>query len=168
MFIYNLKINGKKMWKICLTILLILIISLFIFAVLKIFTASKRELSENTNVIEISSNEYTNFLKSSHENINSYIGKTYKLTGYVYRLPDFSSTQFVIARTMVIDDNQSAVIVGMLSECSTAQNYDSGTWIEVTGTIKRGNYNGEIPVLEITNIKSVKAPDDEFVYMPID
>ena len=168
MFICNFKINSKKIWKVCLVILTILIIALLIFAIFKMVSASKSNLAESSNVIEITTDEYTNFLKASHESINNYVGKTYKLTGYVYRLPDFSSTQFVIARTMIIDDNQGAVIVGMLSECNTAQNFDSGCWIEATGTIKKGNYNGEIPILEISNIKTIKAPEDEFVYMPVD
>ena len=168
MFICNFKINGKKIWKVCLVILGILIIALMIFSIFKIVSTSKHTLSEANDIIEITTNEYTNFLKSSHESINNYVGKTYKLTGYVYRLPDFSSTQFVLARTMIIDDNSGAVIVGILSECTTAQDYDSGCWVEATGTIKKGKYNGEIPVLEISNIKTIKAPEDEFVYMPVD
>ena len=168
MFICNFKINIKKIWKICIVILFISIIILIGFAIFKIFFASKTNLPEENTAIEITSDEYTNFLKASHESINNYIGKTFKLTGYVYRLPDFSSNQFVIARTMVINDNMGAVIVGMLSECDTAQNYESGSWIEATGTIKKGNYNGEIPILEISSVKTIKAPDEEFVYKPTD
>ena len=168
MFICNFKINSKKIWKFCLVILTILVIALLLFAIFKMVSASKSNLSESNNVIEITTDEFTNFLEASHKSISNYVGKTYKLTGYVYRLPSFSATQFVIARTMIIDNNQGAVIVGMLSECSTAQNFDSGCWIEATGKIKKGNYNGEIPILEISNIKTIKAPEDEFVYMPVD
>ena len=168
MFVCNLKINGKKIWKVCLVILSILIIALLIFAIFRIVSASKNNNAKASDVLEIKADEYTNFLKASHESINNYVGKTVKLTGYIYRLPDFSNNQFVIARTMIIDNNIGSVIVGMLCECSQAQKFDSGSWIEVTGTIKKGNYNGEIPVLEISDIKTIKAPKDEFVYMPID
>ncbi len=168
MFVCNLKINGKKIWKVCLVILSILIIALLIFAIFRIVSASKNNMTKSGDVLEITTDEYTNFLKASHESINNYVGKTVKLTGYIYRLPDFSSTQFVIARTMVIDDNMGSVIVGMLCECNNSSKFDSGSWIEVTGIIKKGNYNGEIPVLEISDIKTIKAPKDEFVYMPVD
>lgn len=169
MFILNFKVNGKKLWKIALVILIILIVALFIFVGLKIFNNAKVNSisSKDSEVLEITSEEYTNFLKASHDNINNYLGKKIKIVGYVYRLPDFSSNEFVVARTMIMDNN-TAVVVGIFSECNNASKYDTGSWIEVTGTIKKGNYNGEIPILEISNIKTIKAPEDEFVYMPVD
>lgn len=169
MFICNFKLNSKKIWKVLLIILIVLIVFLLIFASIKIFNSNKMENSQNDNeVLEITSEEYTNFLKLSHENINNYIGKTVKIVGYVYRLPDFSNNEFVIARTMIIDNNSSAVVVGMLCEYSDAKKYTSGSWIEVTGSIKKGNYNGEIPILEISNVKNVSSPENEFVYLPTD
>lgn len=166
MFICNFKIDTKKIWKVTLVILIILIVSLMIFVLSKIFNPTKNSSdSKENDVVEITTDSYTAFLKDCHENINDYIGKNFKITGYVYRLPDFTSRQIVIARTMIIEENQ-AVIVGMLSECSSAEKYDTGSWIEVTGEIKKGNYNGEIPILEISNIKTIKAPNNEFVYMP--
>lgn len=168
MFICNFKVDSKKIWKVTLVILIILIVSLLILASLKIFNPTNNISAQNSGIIEITSEEYTNFLKISHENINSYNGKTVKVVGYVYKLPNFSSNEFVIARTMVFDDNSAAVVVGMLCECNEAEKYSSGTWLEVTGTIKKGNYNGEIPILEISNIKTTKAPKDEFVHLPTD
>ena len=170
MFILNFKVNGKKIWKIALIILIIMIISLLILVSLKIFNNAKKNSSslKEADALEITSEEYTNFLKDCHNNINNYIGKKIKLVGYVYRLPDFGSNEFVIARTMVMDSNNTAVVVGLFSECEDASKYDTGCWIEVTGTIKKGNYNGEIPMLEISNIKTVTAPENEFVYLPTD
>jgi len=172
MFICNLKINTKKLWKITLVILTILIVVLIGFVVFKILNSGRDDIKksklEENNILEITSEEYTNFLKDCHENINSYIDKKIKIIGYVYRLPDFNTNEFVIARTMIINDTNQAVVVGMLAECFEISKYDSGTWIEVTGTIKKGNYNGEIPIVETSNIKSIKAPTDEFVHSPSD
>ena len=69
---------------------------------------------------------------------------------------------------MVIDNSSGAVVVGMLAECNEATKYETGSWIEATGTIELGNYNGEIPILEISNINTTTAPQDEFVYLPAD
>lgn len=169
MFICNFKLNSKKLWKFLLIVLIVLIITLLVFASIKIYKSAKSATTQNNEtVLEITSEEYTNFLKSSHENINNYVGKTVKIVGYVYRLPDFSDSEFVVARTMIVDSNNTAVVVGMLSECQNAKNFSTGTWIEVTGNIKKGNYNGEIPILEISNIKTIKAPENEFVYLPTD
>ena len=174
MFICNLKIDKKKIWKFLIILLIILTSLLLIFAVLNIFGSknytnasdNKNKISSNSNVIEIKTDEYTNFLKDCHENIDGYIGKSFKITGYVYKLPDFSKSQFVLARTMIIDDRNTAVVVGILCENNSNKEYESGSWLEITGTIKKGNYNGEIPILEINNIKTTTAPKDEFVYLP--
>lgn len=174
MFICNLKIDKKKIWKFLIILLVILTVLLLVSAVIKIFApkndtnssgSENKSLSNNT-VTEIKTDEYTNFLKDCHENINSYIGKSFKITGYVYKLPDFTKSQFVLARTMIIDDKNSAVVVGILCENNSQKEYGSGSWLEITGTIKKGNYNGEIPILEISNIKTTTAPKDEFVYLP--
>lgn len=168
MFICNFKVNSKKLWKIILFLLVILIVALLVLASLKIFRPNNSINTQSSEILEITSEEYTNFLKVSHENINSYNGKTVKIVGYVYKLPNFSSNEFVIARTMIFEDNSTAVVVGMLCECKDAEKYSSGTWLEVTGTIKKGNYNGEIPILEISDIKNTTAPKNEFVYLPTD
>lgn len=169
MFILNFKVNGKRIWKIIVAFLIILIIALLAFVIFRIFNSAKsNSISNNPDVIEISSEEYTNFLKKSHEDIESYNGKKIKVVGYVYRLPDFSTTEFVIARTMVINNPRSSVVVGLLAEYKDATKFETGSWVEATGTIKIGNYNGSIPVLEISDIKTTTAPKDEFVYLPVD
>ena len=165
MFICNLKINKNIIWKILITILIISITILIGFASFKIFFSYKDSNSTKQNILEINSDEYTNFLKASHENIDDYIGMDVNITGYIYRLPDFSSTQFVLARTMILEDPSQSVIVGMLCECSSATKYDTGTWINISGTIERGNYNSELPIIKVNDIKAVSSPKDEFVYL---
>lgn len=164
MFICNFKINGKKIWKVTLVILIILISILMIFALTKIFKASNKSIK--SNALNITSESYTTFLKDCHENIDDYIGKTFTITGYIYRLPDFNTNQFVLARTMILDEKNQSVVVGILSQCSSAEKYSSGSWVTVTGCITKGNYNGEIPILDIIDISSTKVPESEFVYLP--
>lgn len=56
----------------------------------------------NNKILEINSNNFTTFLKNCNENIDSYVGKTVHISGFVYRLSDFSQNQFVVARLMPI------------------------------------------------------------------
>ena len=56
----------------------------------------------NNKILEINSNNFTTFLKNCNENIDSYVGKTIHISGFVYRLSDFSQNQFVVARLMPI------------------------------------------------------------------
>lgn len=166
----KLKINGNKILRSTLVISVILVVILIIYTVYSIINNAKNEgINENNNemvITEISSNEYTNFLKNCHENIDDYINKNVKLTGYIYRLPTFNDNQFVLARTMILDSNNTAVVVGILSQCESASNYKDGEWVTITGTITEGYYNGTMPIVNITDIFKCDIPEDEYVYPP--
>ena len=56
----------------------------------------------NNKILEINSNNFTTFLKNCNENIDSYVGKSVHISGFVYRLSDFAQNQFVVARLMPI------------------------------------------------------------------
>ncbi len=168
MFICNVKINKKKLAKLVILLTIILALAITVFAIYKIFFGSDSANISNEiqSAQEIKACDYTNFLKDCHENIQNYVGKSFTITGYVYRLPDFNENQFVLSRTMIIDEANSAVVVGILSECSSSQSYADGDWITVTGIITKGYYKGEMPILEIKEITKCNTPEDEYVYPP--
>ncbi len=170
MFVCNFKLNHKKIAKLILLIVAVIIVAIIAFSVYSIFKAgvSSNENTIENNTLDITTKDYTLFLKFAHENIDEYVNKTVNITGYVYRMPDFNDNQFVLSRTMILNSSNSAVVVGILSECDNASNYKDGDWVKVTGTIIKGNYKGEMPVLKITAIEKCDTPEDEFVYPPLD
>ena len=107
-------------------------------------------------------------MQSVHNELNSYIGQTIKFTGYVYRLYDFNEEQFVLARDMIISSDFQTVVVGFLCHSKNVSKFTDNTWVEIEGKIQKGDYHGEIPIIEISNIKQVEKPNDEFVYPPDD
>jgi len=146
---------------------------MFILGVYKIFNNANKDfkLSDKISqdeVVEINSNNYTNILKAVHENIDSYVGIKVHFTGFVYRLIDFNDNEFVLSRNMIINSSNQAVVVGFLCTSETANEFADNTWVEVTGTIKKGNYHGDIPVIEVTKMNITDVPTDEFVYPPED
>ena len=171
MYIRNFKLNGKILFRIVFIILFILIFIMFAIGIYNIFkdrehvTSDMDDISKN-KVNTISANNYTNVLKTVHNNLNSYIGTKIKFTGFVYRLYDFSDEQFVLGRQMIISSDMQAVVVGFLCHLNGANKYEDGCWVEIECTITRGDYHGEIPVIEIESIKEVKNPSDEYVYPP--
>lgn len=169
MFVWNVKLNGKKLVKIILIIIAIAITIYFAIATYMIYSNSfkvKDELN-NTNVINICTNNYTNILKSVHDDIDSFIGKEICFSGYVYRLLDFKETEFVLARDMIISSNMQTLIVGFLCDCKNAQNFADNSWVEVQGEITKGSYHGDIPVIKIKEIKQIEKPQDNiYVYPP--
>lgn len=172
MFVYNLKLDKPKIKKygiiggiVVASVVLILIAynalsSNFVFKVDDDITPK--------DVNEISAQNYTNILKSVHDDLNTYVGQKIKFTGYVYRVYDFNSNQFVLARNMVISSDFQTVVVGFLCESHETCNYENNTWIEIEGEITKGNYHGEAPVIKVTKIKNTDKPSDEYVYPPDD
>lgn len=173
MFIYNFKINGSKIFKVIFTGIIILMILVLVFVLYKVFNGSNYKFKvsdsiDGSKICKISAQNYTNILKTVHEDIDTYVGKQINFTGYVYRLIDFSDSQFVLARDMIINSNYQTVVVGFLCECDDAKDFKDGSWIEITGEIIKGFYHGDMPIIKITNIKSTSTPSEEYVYPPDD
>ncbi len=171
MFIYNLKINGSKVYKcffISIVFVVILIIGIICF---KIFNGASAASSNSSclpknKILEISSSNYTNVLKNVHDNIEDYIGLKINFTGYVYRILDLKENQFVLARDMIVSSDFQSVIVGFLCEADNASNFENDTWVNINGEITKGEYHGDMPIVKVTEIKKVDKPNDEFVYPP--
>ena len=173
MFIYNFKVNGSKIFKYFFTGIVLLIIVILIFVSIKLFVGAKnnRNISSympQSDVSVISAKNYTNVLKAVHENIDDYVGIKIQFTGYVYRVLDLIDTQFILARDMIISSDFQYVIVGFLCEYENAQDFANETWVELTGEITKGNYHGDMPIVKVTEMKTVDKPNEEYVYPPDD
>lgn len=171
MFVFNMKLDGNKASKIFVGILCVIILLITFFICYKLifnnFFKTNDEMNRKKDAIyEISAQNYTNVLQNVHTNLNDYIGQKIKFSGYIYRLYDFSNEQFVLARNMIISSDFQTVVVGFLCNSSLASSYEDNTWVEVTGKITKGDYNGEIPIIEVENIQKIDKPKDEYVYPP--
>ncbi len=185
MFLYNIKLNGKKLIKIIFTIILIVILIIFCIGIYNIFFKD----SENTNsssaedkniitlddaikaddVFEITEDNYTDILQTVTDDVDSYIGCKIHFTGYVYRLVDFDETEFVLARDMIVDKNKSGtLVVGFLCTYDKANEFADDTWVDITGTITKGNYHGDIAEIEVHNMEKCEVPENKFVDPPDD
>lgn len=174
MFIFNIKINGSKIFKIFFSCVIACFIIILGFVMYKVFAGANNEGRNQScipknKVYEIQPQNYTNILKAVHDNIDSYIGKKITFTGYVYRISDLNDNQFILARNMLINSNSQYVVVGFLCECDDAQKFADDTWVKITGTIIKGNYHGDMPIIKINDINKVNKPTtNEYVYPPDD
>ena len=82
MFICNIKVNGKLLFKLMMTIMGIIVLGIFTFTLYKLFLAQQEENRlvvddkiHHSDITEILPNNYTNILKAVHDNIDSYINK---------------------------------------------------------------------------------------------
>lgn len=173
MFICNFKINGSKVFKYFFTGIVCFIILILIFVSIKLFIGAKNSRNVSScmpqnEISVISAKNYTNVLKAVHENIDNYVGVKIQFTGYIYRVLDLTDTQFILARDMIISSDFQYVIVGFLCEYENAQNFENESWVELTGEITKGNYHGDMPIVKVTDMKTVDKPNEEYVYPPDD
>lgn len=169
MFI-NIKLNGKLLVKILFILLSITVTIYFAISAYQIYKNSFKVQDDlEGNVMYLTAESYTNVLKSACDNLQDYIGKKICFTGYVYRLSDFKDTEFVLARDMIISSDMQTLIVGFLCNLKNAKDFESETWVEITGEITKGNYHGDIPVIKVISIEKINKPkDDIYVYPPDD
>lgn len=171
MFIYNVKINGSKTFRYFFIGIVLVIIIIVGFVSFKVFHGASNSFEKSSclpqnKLCKLSTINYTNVLKSVHDNIDDYVGMQINFTGYVYRVLDLQQNQFILARNMIISSDFQYVVVGFLCECEQATDFLDESWVDVTGTITKGNYHGDMPIIKVTAIKKVDKPNDEFVYPP--
>lgn len=173
MFIYNVKINGSKVFKVFLICVIFIIICILGFITIRLFTGAN-QVNNNSSCLpqngisKISAKNYTNILKTVHENIDNYVGIKINFTGYIYRVSDLTENQFILARDMIVSSDYQSVIVGFLCNYENAKDFENNTWVEVIGEITKGNYHGTMPIIKIIEIKKVDKPTEDFVYPPDD
>ena len=174
MFVFNVKVNGSKIFKYFFIGVIIFLVIVLGIVVYKVFNGANNSTKYESclpknGISQIAPNNYTNVLKTVHENIDSYIGKKICFTGYVYRVLDLQDNQFVLARDMIVSSNSQTVIVGFLCEYDSAKDFKDNDWVEITGEILKGDYHGDMPIIKVTNIKNVNKPtQEEYVYPPDD
>lgn len=166
MFVFNCKLNKNFIFKIIFVILLVFVLIITLAGVYKVVNCESSTCVNSKKVNIISSTNYTDVLQTVHNNLSEYEGMKVSMVGYVYRLYDFEDKNFVIARQMIISSDMQAVVVGFMCELDGAKKFEDGIWIQIEGTIKKGNYHGEIPIIEVENVQEVEIPTDEYVYPP--
>lgn len=167
MFVYNVKLNGNKLFHLIIIAMFVAIFILCSVVLYQLFLKHTNIEDENTSdIVELNSSNYTNTLKSVHDHLEEHIGQKIKFTGYIYRAFDFKENEFVLARDMVINSDFQTLIVGFLCHSDQASQFMDGTWVSVTGEIVKGYYHGDIPVIDIKQIEETSSPADEYVYPP--
>ena len=169
MFVYNLNINKNNIFRIIIVSILIFSILILCISMYNLYKRTSFIVTDSiitSNVIEITPENYTQTLVDVYSNLNSYVGKSFNFTGYVYRLTDFKDSQFVLARDMLINSDSQSVVVGFLCNYKDTNKLKDKQWVNITGTVVKGYYHNEIPVIDITNLEEAKEPDTPYVYPP--
>lgn len=167
MFIYNIKMNGSVLFKIILSIIVCIVVILCGVIGFRIFKESKQiDPTQMKEVHVLTNKNYATVLDTVHNDISSYVGQKIQFSGFVYRVYDLDREQFVLGRNMIISSDFQTVVVGFLCHYKDAISFADSTWVELEGTITKGEYHGDMPIIEVTSIKKIDKPNDEYVYPP--
>lgn len=162
MFVLNFKFNFKKILIVCIAISVVSAILIEFIAngkSLESITTLKKDTSKYDYIL--TEENYVNILKEVHENIQTSIGKTIKISGFVYRINDFKENIFVCGRNVVVNEENN--VAGFLCESKDSQKLKDCEWIEITGVIQEGNYNTTMPIIKVGSITKITAPANTFV-----
>ncbi|MET3288186.1 UNVERIFIED_CONTAM: putative membrane protein [Brevibacillus sp. OAP136] len=93
-------------------------------------------------------------------------GHELETTGFVYRQPDFSVSEFVVARFTVSCCTADATVAGVLVDAKNAKAFATDSWVKVKGTLTMTSLNGsQFLMLKAEQITPVKAPKTPYVYL---
>ena len=175
---FNLKLDGKKAVKFIFILIFIIMAIILSVGIYNIFFKEKKSNQPNDiltiddsikadAVFEITPENYANILQTVTNDLDSYIGLKIHFTGYVYRLIDFDENEFVLARNMIINPNSNqTLVVGFLSTYDKAKEFEDGTWVDVTGKIIKGNYYGDIAIIDVSDMFEIDEPEETLVNPP--
>lgn len=158
MFVVNFKLDFKKLFFACILIAAIIATIIEFGSGADSISTSKKE--ENYDFI-LTEENYTTLLKQIHENIDENLGKTIKMSGFVFKMPDFKDGYFVCGRNTVINNENN--VAGFLCNHSDSSKFIDNEWIEITGVITKGDYNGVMPIIKVGNVTKITAPSNTFV-----
>ena len=162
MFVCNVKVNVKKImiWFGVIAVIIAICLELGLFGK----NEKDVDIYENNIDYIITEKNFTNMLKDIHENIDSNVGKTIKISGFVFTMPDFKDNYFVCGRNMLLSGNEK--VVGFLCDYENAYDLLESEWVEVTGVIEKGFYQTDMPIIQVKELTKITAPENTFVNPP--
>lgn len=126
--------------------------------------SSESKTATEEKIIMTEKNYYSN-LYNFFSTPEAYVGQTVEMVGLVYVDDSLTDNQFVIARYIMTCCAADMVPVGFLCRYDKASELTTDTWVKVTGTIGKTQYEGEtVPYIKAENVEKAEKPVNEYVY----
>lgn len=117
-------------------------------------------------VIVMSDSNFYEYMNEIYDDLDKYMGAKIEVIGFVFNdNEEFSDNEFVPARLMMVCCAADMVPVGFLCRYDKASELTTDTWVKVTGTIGKTQYEGEtVPYIKAENVEKAEKPVNEYVY----
>lgn len=118
-----------------------------------------------TSKIEVNDHDYAEIMNELQFFSQDYIGKQIQVTGFVFRGPADTGTQFSLVRYVVVCCTADALPYGILCETKDAAKYQNGTWLSIKGIVQTSKYEEQtVPSIKITSLQQVSEPKNPYVF----
>lgn len=95
----------------------------------------------------------------------AFAGEEAHVIGFVYRDDRFADSQFMVSRFTVSCCVADAAPIGLIVEWPDTAVLTPDSWVEVSGTIQAGTFNGvEMPVLVADSVTPTETPSQPYLY----
>lgn len=134
--------------------------------------AAIAELADAQGPITIDTDTFSRRINLIWDDPERFVGEQVRLTGFVYRRPDWPVDTFVVARLSIWCCAADAAVVGLLARADRAATAPSdGQWVELSGTLgvrdefRTGSVAMEhMPELTALEWTTIEAPRFEYVF----
>lgn len=121
----------------------------------------------NGEKIIVTDDNYFEVLNDLMNNLDTIVGKEIEISGFVYREKGFTENQMAIARLSMSCCVVDASLYGYMVH-GNVENMKTNAWYSVTGTLKKGTYQGEpMPMIDLKKKKEIKPPEETYLYESI-
>lgn len=121
----------------------------------------------SSEVMDIADEDYFMIMNDLYVDPEPLLGKVIRYKGFVYKQDDFSPDQFVVGRFTITCCVADASVLGLLCTDRAAAALQDDEWYEVTGRIEMSEEKwGEMPILKVTELKSIAPLQDPYIYPP--
>lgn len=121
------------------------------------------------DVVEVTEKQFIETLTTIDLYRTAFIGKTIKLSGFVYREDKMGRTQFGVSRFAINCCSADASPYGIMATYGRADTLETDEWVTVTGKLGTTSYNGiEIIDIDVSKIVKIAPPDDPYVSPDLD
>ncbi|MDN4494917.1 TIGR03943 family putative permease subunit [Ureibacillus aquaedulcis] len=125
----------------------------------------KLRLLQESESIQMTEDMFSTYYGEINDNLESYVGKTIKMSGFVFKEEGLTGNQLVISRFLITHCVADASIIGFLTEFTGAVTIQEDAWVEIEGVLEVGNYNGyDLPLLKATSLNVVEEPSEPYIY----
>ncbi|MFC7439958.1 TIGR03943 family putative permease subunit [Laceyella putida] len=120
---------------------------------------------QQESVIALTQEKYADYYNTLNFYPQEFKGKKIKVKGFIYRDETMKKDQLVVGRFSVTCCTADAIVVGFLTEGKETASLKVNDWVEVTGTLDVGRYDGvDMPVIKLESVEKVTPLKDPYVY----